>query len=53
MQEIINRILLLKLRYIGSFLSDYVSTLDYDTFAIIKTQPSFMQGELWIMFAKF
>ena len=35
----------------GSFPSDYVPTLDNDTFAIINTQPSNMQGEHWIMIA--
>ena len=32
-------------RYRGSFPSDYVPALDDDTFAIINTQPSKMQGE--------
>ena len=53
LQRIINRIPLLKFRYLGSFLSDYVPTLDNDTFAIINTQPSNMQGEHWIMIANF
>ena len=48
----INRIPLLKYRYRGSFPSDYVPTLDNDTFAIINTQPRNMQGEHWIMIAK-
>ena len=52
LQQIINRIPLLKFRYLGSFPSDYVPTLDNDTFAIINTQPSNMQGEHWIMIAK-
>ena len=51
LQQIINRILLLKYRYRGSFPSDYVPILDNDTFAIINTQPSKMQGEHWIMIA--
>ena len=51
LQQIINRIALLKYRYRGSFPSDYVPTLDNDTFAIINTQPSNMQGEHWIMIA--
>ena len=42
---------MLKYRYRGSFPSDYVPTLDNDTFAIINTQPSNMQGEHWIMIA--
>ena len=51
LQQIINRIPLLKFRYPGSFPSDYVPTLDNDTFAIINTHPSNMQGEHWIMIA--
>ena len=50
-QQIITRISLLKHPYRGSFLSDYVPTLDNDTFAIINTQLSNMQGEHWIMIA--
>ena len=46
-----NRFLLLKYRYFSSFSSDFVPTLDIDTFAIIKTQPSKMQSEHWIMSA--
>ena len=53
LQQIINRIPLLKLRYLGSFPSDYVRNLDNDTFAISNTQPSNMQGEHWIMIANF
>ena len=53
LQQIFNRILLLKFRYLGSFPSDYVPTLDNDTFAIINTQPSNMQSEHWIMIANF
>ena len=53
LQQIINRIPLLKYRYIGSFTADYVPTLGNDTFAIINTQPSNMQGEHWIMIANF
>ena len=53
LQQIINRIPLFKFRYRGSFPSDYVPTLDIDTFAIINTQPSIMQGAHWIMIAKF
>ena len=40
LQQIINRIPLLKYRYRGSFLSDYDPTLDKDIFAFINTQPS-------------
>ena len=52
MQQFINRIPLLNIRYLGSFPSDHVPTLDNDTFAIINTQPSKMQGEHWIVTAK-
>ena len=31
--------------------SDYVPTLDNDNFAFINTQPSYMQGGHWIIFA--
>ena len=53
LQQFINRIPLLKFRHLGSFPSDYVPTLDNDTFAIISTQPSNMQGDHWIMIANF
>ena len=53
LQHIISRIPLLKFWYLGSFPSDHVPTLDIDTFAIINTQPSNMQGEHWIMIANF
>ena len=51
LQQKINRIPLLKYRYRGSFLSDYVPTLDNDTFAFVNKQSSKMQGEHWIMIA--
>ena len=51
LQQIINRIPLLKYRYRCSFPSDYVPTLENDTFDIINTQPSNMQGKHWIMVA--
>ena len=53
LQQIINRIPLLKFRYLGSFPSDYVPILDNDTLTIFNTQPSNMQGEHWIMIAIF
>ena len=53
LQQIINRIPPLKFRYLGSFPSDNVPTLDNDTFAIINKQFSVMQGEHWIMIATF
>ena len=51
LQEKINRIPLLKYRYRGSFPSDYVPTLEIDTYAIIKKLPRKKQGEHWIMIA--
>ena len=51
LQQKINRIPLLKFRYRGSFHSDYVPTLNNDTFDIIITRPSNMQGGHWIMIA--
>ena len=36
-----------------SFPSDFISTLDKDTFAIINTQTCNMQVEHWIMIANF
>ena len=51
LHQIINRIPLLKYRYRGSSPSDFVPTFDNDTFAIINTQPSNMQGAHWIMIA--
>ena len=54
LQQIINSIPLLKVRYLGSFPSDYVPTLDNDNFAIANTQPSNnMQGKRWTMIANF
>ena len=44
---------LLEFRYLGSIPSDHVPTLDNDTFAIITTQPSNIQGEHWIKIANF
>ena len=51
LQQIIDHIALLKYRYRGYFPSDFVPTLGKDTFAIINTQPSYMQGEHWKMIA--
>ena len=53
LHQIINLIPLLKFWYLGSFPSDYVPTLDNDTFAIINTQPSNLQREHWIKIAIF
>ena len=52
LRQIKNRIPLLNYRYNGSFPCDFVPTLPNDTFAIINTQQSNMQGERWIMIAK-
>ena len=51
LQRIFNRVPPFKYRYLVSFPSDYVPLFSNDTFAIIKTQPSNMQGEHWIMIA--
>ena len=53
LQKFINRMHLLKYRYLGSFPSDYVPNFDDDTFAFINTKPSNMHGEHWIMIASF
>ena len=51
LQQLVNRNPPLKYRYRVCFPSDFVPTIDNDTFAIINTQPSNMQGEHWIMIA--
>ena len=53
LQQRINSIPLLKYRYLVSSFYDYVPTLDIDTFAVINNQPSNMQCEHWMFFAKF
>ena len=53
LQQTISCNLVLKFWYLDSFSSDYVPTPDNDTFAIINTQPSKIQGEHWIMIANF
>ena len=53
LKQIVNRIPLLKYRYIGSPPSDFVSNLPGDTFAIMNTQLRKTPGEHWIMIAKF
>ena len=53
LQPSINCIPLLKYRYLGSLPSDYVSILPKETFAVLKTQPSIMQGEHWIMISNY
>ena len=51
LQQMTNRMPLLKNRYRDSFPSDYVPLLDNNTFAILNTHPSNMEGEHWIMIA--
>ena len=53
LKQTVNRIPLLKYRYMGSFPADFVPNLPNDTFAIINTQRSNTPGEHWIMVAKF
>ena len=53
LKQIVNRIPLLKYRYMRSFPSEFVPNLPSDTFAIINTQPSNTPGEHWIMIAMF
>ena len=53
LQQKINPIPLLQYRYLGSFPSDFVPILPNETFAIINTKPSNMQGEHWTMIANF
>ena len=45
LKQIVNRILLLKYRYMGSFPSNIFPNRPIDTFAIINTQPSNTPGE--------
>ena len=51
LQQIINRIPLLKYRYFGYFPSDYVPIPPNETFAIIYRQSCFIQGKYWIIVA--
>ena len=53
LQQNINPFPQLKFRHLGSFPSDYVPTLDTDTFDFINTQPTNLRGEHWIMIASF
>ena len=45
LQQIVNRLPLLKCKYFGSLPSDYVPLLPNGTFATVKTQPSKIPGE--------
>ena len=53
LKQIVNRILLLNYRYIGSFPSDFVPNLPVDKFAVINTHPSNTPGEFCKMIEKF
>ena len=53
LRQSIDRIPLLKYRYLGSFPSDRVPNLPNDTCAIVNTEPSYTSGEHWVMIAKF
>ena len=53
LKQNVNRVPLLKCRYIGSFPPDFVPNLSNDRFAIINTQPSNTPGEHWIIIANF
>ena len=53
LKQIVNRVPLLKYRYMGLFPSDFVPNLPNDTFAVVNPQPSNTPGEHWIMIAKF
>ena len=53
LQQTFNRIPLQKYLYRASFPFDFAPVPDNDTFAIINTQPSIMQGEHWILTGKF
>ena len=52
LRQTLNRNPLFKCLFIDSFPCDYVPTLPNDTFTIINTHPSNIQGEHWIMIAK-
>ena len=51
LQQVTNRIGLLKYRYRCSFPCDYFLNLDNDTFAIIITEPRTWKGGHWKMIA--
>lgn len=52
LSQIIERIPILKYRYIGNYPADNVPNLPKYTFAIINTAPSSSSGEHWIMIAR-
>ena len=51
LHQVINRVFVLKYRYLGSFPSDCLALPPNDTFANLNTQPSKLQGEHCIMIA--
>ncbi len=51
LQDIINRIPLLKYKYIGSVPADNIPRLQKNTFAIVNTDLSFEEGTHWILIA--
>ena len=53
LRQSIDRIPLLKYRYLGSFPSDRFLNLPNDTFAIVNTEQSYMSCEHWVMIANF
>ena len=53
LRQIMDCFPILKYRHLGSFPSDRVPMLPNGTFAIVKTEPSYMSGEHWVMIAKF
>ena len=54
LQQLLNHIQLLKYRYFGSFLSDFVSILDKDTFAFVNNNPAKCRvaNEYWMQTPK-
>ena len=52
LQQIINRIPLLKKQCLGSFPSDYVPLFPNEAFGIIYTQHSYMQLKHWIVISR-
>ena len=50
--QLFERILVLKLRFMGSYPSDKVTQLTKYSFAIVNSAPSNDRGEHWIMIAR-
>ena len=49
--QIISNVSELKYKFVGSFAADQVPPLYRNSFVIINTDPSFMEGTHWIMLA--